>query len=57
MVGLAVPFVWLGMVLAISVLEAPLKFRASGVMLALGLSIGRLMFTPSTSSRSHSPRS
>ncbi len=43
-VGLAVPFVWLGMVLAISVLEAPLKFRAPGVTLALGLGIGRLVF-------------
>ena len=43
-VGLAVPFVWLGMVLAISVLETPLKFRAPGVTLPLGLGIGRLVF-------------
>jgi hypothetical protein len=43
-VGLAVPFVWLGMVLAISGLETPLKFRAPGVTLALGLGIGRLVF-------------
>lgn len=35
---------WLGMVLAISFLEAPLKFRAPGVTLALGLGIGRLIF-------------
>ncbi|MGW4090857.1 hypothetical protein [Nocardia sp. NPDC004750] len=35
---------WLGMVLAISFLEAPLKFRAPGVTLALGLGIGRLVF-------------
>ena len=36
--------VWLGMVLAISFLEAPLKFRAPGVTLALGLSIGRVVY-------------
>lgn len=40
----AVAGVWLGMVLAISFLEAPLKFRAPGVTLALGLGIGRLVF-------------
>ncbi|MEG8275229.1 hypothetical protein [Streptomyces sp. AHA2] len=40
----AVAFVWLGMVLAISFLEAPLKFRAPGVTLPLGLGIGRLVF-------------
>ena len=40
----AVAGVWLGMVLAISFLEAPLKFRAPGITLALGLGIGRLVF-------------
>lgn len=40
----AVTFVWLGMVLAISFLEAPLKFRAPGITLPLGLGIGRLVF-------------
>lgn len=40
----AAVFVWLGMVLAISFLEAPLKFRAPGVTIALGLGIGRLVF-------------
>jgi hypothetical protein len=40
----AVACVWLGMVLAISFLEAPLKFRAPGITLALGLGIGRLVF-------------
>ncbi|GAA1387278.1 hypothetical protein [Catellatospora chokoriensis] len=40
----AVPFVWFGMVAAISLLEAPLKFRAPGVTTALGLGIGRLVF-------------
>ena len=40
----AVAFVWLGMVLAISFIEAPLKFRAPGVTLEVGLGIGRLVF-------------
>lgn len=43
-VAAAAIFVWLGMVLAISFLEAPLKFRAPGVTLQLGLGIGRLVF-------------
>jgi hypothetical protein len=42
--GTAATFVWLGMVLAISFLEAPLKFRAPGVDLRIGLGIGRLVF-------------
>jgi hypothetical protein len=37
-------FVWLGMVLAISFVETPLKFRAPGVTLQIGLGIGRLVF-------------
>jgi hypothetical protein len=40
----AASFTWLGMVLAISFLEAPLKFRAPGVTARLGLGIGRLVF-------------
>jgi hypothetical protein len=40
----AVPFTWLGMVLAISFLETPLKFRAPGITVPLGLGIGRLVF-------------
>ena len=40
----AVTFVWLGTVLAISFLEAPLKFRAPGVTIQVGLGIGRLVF-------------
>lgn len=43
-VSTAATFVWLGMVLAISFLEAPLKFRASGVTVRIGLGIGRLVF-------------
>lgn len=40
----ALTFLWLGMVLAISFLEAPLKFRAPGVTVPIGLGIGRLVF-------------
>ena len=36
----AASLVWLGMVLAISFLEAPLKFRAPDVSLRIGLGIG-----------------
>ena len=43
-VAIAVTFVWLGMVLAISFLEAPLKFRAPDVTARIGLGIGRLVF-------------
>jgi hypothetical protein len=43
-IAIAVTFVWLGMVLAISFLEAPLKFRAPDVTLQIGLGIGRLVF-------------
>ncbi len=40
----ALSFFWLGMVIAISFLEAPLKFRAPDVTLRLGLGIGRIVF-------------
>lgn len=43
-VAAAVVFLWLGMVLAISFLEAPLKFRAPGVTVPIGLGIGRIVF-------------
>jgi hypothetical protein len=43
-IAVAVTFVWIGMVLAISFLEAPLKFRAPNVTLQIGLGIGRLVF-------------
>ena len=42
--AMATVFVWLGMVVAISFIEAPLKFRAPGVTLQIGLGIGRLVF-------------
>ena len=41
---IAVPFVWFGAVVAISFIEAPLKFHAPGVTLPMGLGIGRLIF-------------
>ncbi|CAL1519494.1 hypothetical protein [Chitinophaga sp. MM2321] len=37
-------FTWLGFVLSISFMEAWIKFRAPGVTLPIGLSIGRLVF-------------
>jgi hypothetical protein len=40
----AAVFTWFGMVTAISFLEAPLKFRAAGITVPLGLGIGRLVF-------------
>lgn len=40
----AAAFTWLGMVLAISFLETPLRFRAPGITVSLGLGIGRLVF-------------
>lgn len=43
-VAAGLTFMWLGMVLAISFIEAPLKFRAPGVTLPIGLGIGRLVF-------------
>jgi general stress protein CsbA len=43
-VQLLVPMLWVGMMLAISFLEAPLKFRAPGVTVPIGLGIGRLVF-------------
>ena len=43
-VAAAAAFTWLGMVLAISFLEAPLKYRAPGITTRLGLGIGRIVF-------------
>lgn len=42
--AVGVAFVWVGAVVAISFVEAPLKFRAPGITVALGLGIGRLVF-------------
>jgi hypothetical protein len=40
----ALAFTWFGMVIAISFVETPLKFRAPGITVPLGLGIGRLVF-------------
>lgn len=39
-----ISFTWVGFVSAISFMEAWLKFRAPGITLPVGLSIGRLVF-------------
>jgi hypothetical protein len=41
---IAIPFIWLGMVVAISFVETPLKFTAPGVTLEIGVGIGRIVF-------------
>ncbi|MEW1981320.1 hypothetical protein AB0333_10370 [Citricoccus sp. NPDC079358] len=41
---LVIPAVWLGLVLGISLIEAPLKFTAPGITIPLGLGIGRRVF-------------
>lgn len=40
----SVLFAWLGLILGISFIEAPLKFQAPGITFELGLGIGRLVF-------------
>ncbi len=40
-----IPAFWAGLIGAISFLESWLKFRAAGVTLPVGLSIGKLVFT------------
>jgi hypothetical protein len=43
-VAIAAVFVWVGMVAATSFIETPLRFRAPGVTLQIGVGIGRLIF-------------
>jgi hypothetical protein len=43
-IAIALPFVWLGLLVGISAIETPLKFRAPGITTELGLGIGRLVF-------------
>ncbi|RRR47738.1 hypothetical protein EHH44_04380 [Mycolicibacter terrae] len=43
-VATAATFLWLGMVIAISFMEAPLKFRAPNATIPVCLGIGRLVF-------------
>ncbi len=42
--SLAITFLWIGFVCAISFMEAWLKFRAPGITVPLGLGIGRIVF-------------
>lgn len=42
---LVLPSIWLGVIIAIDLVEAPLKFQAPGITIPLGLGIGRLVFT------------
>lgn len=43
-IAIAATFLWLGMVVAISFMEAPLKFRAPNVTVPMCLGIGRVVF-------------
>jgi hypothetical protein len=43
-IATAATLVWIGMLVAISFMEAPLKFRAPGLELRVGLAIGRIVF-------------
>lgn len=42
---LLAPAIWLGLLLGISFIEAPLKFTAPGITIPLGLGIGQIVFT------------
>ncbi|WP_299439165.1 hypothetical protein [uncultured Aquimarina sp.] len=39
-----VTFIWIGFLLAISFMEAPLKFQAESVTTAIGVEIGKIIF-------------
>lgn len=41
---LIVPALWVGLIIGISFIEAPLKFTAPGITIPLGLGIGRRVF-------------
>lgn len=41
---LLIPATWLGLIIGISFIEAPLKFTAPGITIPLGLGIGRRVF-------------
>ena len=41
---LLIPPIWLGLIVGISFIEAPLKFTAPGITIPLGLGIGRRVF-------------
>lgn len=41
---LIIPAMWIGLIIGISFIEAPLKFTAPGITIPLGLGIGRRVF-------------
>lgn len=41
---LVIPGIWLGLLIGISLIEAPLKFTAPGITIPLGLGIGQRVF-------------
>ena len=41
---LILPALWIGFIVALAFIEAPLKFTAPGITIPLGLGIGRLVF-------------
>ncbi|MDN5705154.1 MAG: hypothetical protein L0K41_04680 [Yaniella sp.] len=41
---LMLPAIWIGLIIGISFIEAPLKFTAPGITIPLGLGIGRRVF-------------
>lgn len=41
---LIIPAIWVGLIIGISFIEAPLKFTAPGITIPLGLGIGRRVF-------------
>lgn len=45
LVAVGLTFTWLGLLIGLSFIETPLKFRAPGVTREIGLGIGRLVFT------------
>lgn len=44
----AVSFFWLGLIIAVSFLETPLKFQVPGMTLPIALELGKTMFGIST---------
>lgn len=44
----AISFFWLGLMLAVSFLETPLKFQVPGMTLPIALELGKIMFGVST---------
>jgi len=44
LIALLIIGIWIGLVLGLSFIEAPLKFQAPGITTELGLGIGRLVF-------------